>query len=637
MAVKSDRLVLVVVVMITLITLLVTLLFNFAGRVFIDKNPVTNFAAFAQAFDEHYAFFDDAGGSWPRVTAKFSPRVTSLTNDSALFSVFSQMITPLLHVSVATRNGLHTFNSRSARAEKAHRQMMRQQLPRVNEAANHQYFGGHLVHMGNIQFSLFQPNSFVPMPPSFATRRWGYINIVSMRASVIGNSVAATHYYLDSALESFGCGVAGVVLDLRYTDLDESVTAGNSHGVNNDDAVARAIVSHFLGSDVAGYRTTTRIPAAGIVTTAGWHSEEHHVKQAVGRRSFSGEVIVLQSSLTRGAAELVSLMLGSLRTSNSTSSEPVAAKRVRVIGERSAGAVGGVSNAVRRGTLPNGWTYSIPKMQYARLPSDGNRRREQQGMGMPVSQRVSPVLPPLQWDWAKTASPPPTRRRLVHLRSSNSRHSHHTSTKNTAHSTMSTVHSERQDVHSSERQDVASSDRWLDPGLQAAMTALLDNTGGSAVCADASATSMEFLGMHLDWPFNAVRSSSGGITSSNSGGITSSSSGGTSGGIAVGTIDRVRLTLAAACAEVCLLLLAYFVRCSSPSDGQRQSSEIWRAALACLISIVAAVVGESMLHPHSYWAGTASTVSLHSIARALCQFSCVFTGKSNGYTTILAL
>lgn len=315
----------------------------------LNQDPVTNFRAFWQAYQDKYATFDMKQVDWQQQYSKYAPLVDSMTSPERLFSILAEMIKPLqdAHVRLADRSlkppkyvwprkpsvysNLFQFN----------RDSVQTYWQATDTTLIKQGFGplkaiGGTYTDGQRQFYYAR------------SANYGYIRISDCTFGQ--GSSGPKLRELDSILTYFG-PIKGLLLDIRF----------NRGG---GDRFAFGVAGRFVEKGQVGYYRYRRRKRGGYMDFVKLTTFRLRPK---GQRRFTQTPIaLLTNDRTVSAGDNLALIMHRL-------------PMVRLIGENTEGSF----DSMRFHQLPNGWYYSLPDK---RIHDSANQCYE--GIGVPVDVRV---------------------------------------------------------------------------------------------------------------------------------------------------------------------------------------------------------------------------------------------------------
>ncbi|MBI5957149.1 MAG: S41 family peptidase [Chloroflexi bacterium] len=276
-------------------------------------DPELNFEVFWHTFNEQYAFFYLYDVDWQAQYDTFRPRVTADTTPEELFSILSEMITPLKdgHVSLISDVGEFSPGTLPEWLEGDSATI-------IGDFIQKQYLSGDEVTLvGNHLIAYRKLDD-----------RTGYIFIQAMYGYALDNAneVEAAAQAIDEALAALD-GVERMIVDVRF----------NGGGL---DAVALVLASRFADDKHLAFSKQAR---NGDSFTP---LREYFVEPG-GERQFTGPVVLLTSGLTASAAEIFVMAMREL-------------PHVTVMGEATSGGHSDILGCM----LPNGWSFGLSNEVY---------------------------------------------------------------------------------------------------------------------------------------------------------------------------------------------------------------------------------------------------------------------------------
>ncbi|WAS95483.1 S41 family peptidase [Nannocystis punicea] len=300
--------------------------------------PPANFAAFAEFFAHHYAFFSLYGVDWPSRVAAARERVSDATDDAALFAILRELVQPLTdshikieaefagatHVHDGDEGPLERFLAADAARRGADPRQALQEFRRTYwlDGIGRELLagGGTIAANQRIQYGM--------LPGGV-----GYLAAVSMGGFVDGDydSLRAELPTLDAVMND--------ALALFEARNARAVIVDASLNIGGYDFIGLALAGRFAAAPAVAY--TRR--AADDPQSRGFAVR---VEPAKGRR-FTGPVYVVTSAETVSAGEILTLALRAL-------------PNVRHAGQSTRGAF----STVLEKRLPNGWFVGLSNEHY---------------------------------------------------------------------------------------------------------------------------------------------------------------------------------------------------------------------------------------------------------------------------------
>ncbi len=301
------------------------------------KDPQDNLNALLAFFDQNYPFFELYGVNWHRQSAWARQVLSADATGPELFAVVAHLMTPIRDGHLSLTAEFEQWPQRFV----AHKGRT---LERVKDRASMQ---GDDPRLAMMQFKTrVWTESIADTVLKGQGRRVGNDRI---QYGVLGQDVG---YLALGAVGGFGPPDASAAEELRITRalFDEVLAYFERAGVKSlildlslnfggDDYIAREIASRFVDRKTRAY-SKYAADASDPVTT-------HYDISPSGGQRFGGEVLLLTSSVTVSAAEVLTLALR-------------ANTGVRHIGEPTRGALSDI--LPRR--LPNGWRLTLSNEVY---------------------------------------------------------------------------------------------------------------------------------------------------------------------------------------------------------------------------------------------------------------------------------
>jgi carboxyl-terminal processing protease len=300
-----------------------------------DKNPITNFNALWNTFNENYSSFDIRQIDWADSRNKYRKELTEQTTDKELYSIINTMLTELNdgHVSIE----IPEFLDKEIQEKKDSTELLRKVI--LNKI-NAKYLSKvNSYNKGTINFGLVNDNvSYIQLndleqladyriDQSFNEEE--YRNIYENKSESSSNNekdiINGIKKYMKLIYKSIK-NTSHCIIDLRFNDggLDEA------------------------GLEFLRYFTSERKEAFNKqAKTESGFTREQKIFIEPAKKHFKGKVYVLTSHQTASAAEV--FVLSSLNLPNT----------IR-IGSNTEG----IFSDILSKKLPNGWTYALSNEIY---------------------------------------------------------------------------------------------------------------------------------------------------------------------------------------------------------------------------------------------------------------------------------
>lgn len=292
-------------------------------------DPEVNFEAFWNEFNDHYAFFDLHGVDWQAQYDLYRPQVTASTTPDELFTILSEMITPLDDDHITLSNGEEEFTPALPPTWLSSPDELIPALLIMQTVIANNYL------KGDVSFDLdtlsFQGDEALIADPMIFYGKLsdsvGYIYIMSEGGYTDADKkVAVAEAAMDRIIAEFA-DLDTVIIDL----------SGNFGG---EDGVALIFASRFADQKRLVCSKQAR-DGSGFTPV-----REFYVEPG-GPQQFTRQVILITSQHTVSAGETFVLAMEVL-------------PHVTVIGEKTAGAYSDMLPRV----LPNGWQFSLSNEVY---------------------------------------------------------------------------------------------------------------------------------------------------------------------------------------------------------------------------------------------------------------------------------
>jgi CubicO group peptidase (beta-lactamase class C family) len=247
----------------------------------LERDPVHAFDIFAATFSEHYPFFASRKVDWPSTTKTYRPRVSALTSDEELASVFADMIGPLgdAHTNVVLGDTIEFQAGRLGSAIASYEEFL-PFLERV-VASTTRYLGVELTTWANDLIS------YADLPDGV-----GYLRVVAFDGYSETGRIDDDRAEFTKALHEIFANdrvttLKGLIIDLR-------VNGGGS------DELALQLAGHLTDVGYPAYAKQARNDAGDPKKFT--PAQVVNVQPSYGGR-FAGPIVLLTSSLTISAAE----------------------------------------------------------------------------------------------------------------------------------------------------------------------------------------------------------------------------------------------------------------------------------------------------------------------------------------------
>lgn len=301
----------------------------------VEDTPLANYDVFWATFAENYPFFGLHGVDWGTTGKKFGPLVTSKTSPDELFSIFSQMLEPLLDAHVV----LDVFPSGTPRGKDWLKTPLREvwlhkldpepledaDFERANDIIESRYIDGKVQAFcrGQIRFGFMQGG------------RVGYLGILSFHQYTADDDLPkglACIRAADDAIFAKTRSVRALIVDVR------------SNG-GGEDAFVLELASRLADRRYLAFGKQARINSAKTVR---FTSPDAIFVEPSGGQRYLGKAILLTGRHSSSAAETFAMALMGRRP------------EICRIGESTQGVFSDVLD--RR--LPNGWRLVLPNEIY---------------------------------------------------------------------------------------------------------------------------------------------------------------------------------------------------------------------------------------------------------------------------------
>lgn len=278
------------------------------------SDPNHNFSVFSDTLAERYAAFEVRGVDWSAQVSANRDRINSTSTPEELFTVFSDMLAPLMdsHVTLTADNSVY----QPPLDEEISTLFNRSQRPEIDKIISEAYLGG------TERFAAANALRYGTVNPST-----GYLEVSRMQDFVPDGSEDENLAFLQQELDQvFGYfaeqNIAGLIIDVRRNE-GGNLTFGLEIAGRMSRGIARLAFSER--------RRTADDLTAAIASMV----------RPTGGVTFDGNLALLTSRLTASAAESFVFAVKAF-------------PHATVIGERTRGALSRTERI-----LPNGWVVSI--------------------------------------------------------------------------------------------------------------------------------------------------------------------------------------------------------------------------------------------------------------------------------------
>jgi carboxyl-terminal processing protease len=338
-------------------------------------DPLANFEAFREVFEENYAFFNLRGVDWSALCNAGRSRVCATTSPDALLDAFGAMITPLadMHVHVSSPDR----KVRSAASPRGPFQALKAAfdlpMPVLSQRASVEQISARMRHTLLADFSATLRNfrqagndvvAWGTLRPGV-----GYLNLLRMFGFAAGEAARRANDLPRRLWET------GLFLGADMSSLEDILDAALSD-LSQQHALIVDVRLNGGGFDRAGLLLCERftdVPRTAFVKKAwcppGFTTPQSVTIQPSRRRRFNKPIILLVSPLSVSAGEVFALAMSSLPS-------------VTIMGDNTQGILS--DNLYHR--LPCGWEVSLSNEVYE--TQDG---RCYESVGVPPHEKLPPL------------------------------------------------------------------------------------------------------------------------------------------------------------------------------------------------------------------------------------------------------
>lgn len=305
------------------------------------NNPVKNFEAFWNLFNDSYASFEEKGVDWMKMHDNFSPRVSSKTTDSELFEIFTEMVKILNDAHTVIRaKSLDTAFSASRKSR------IRDELSSIPNKD----LGNEFRSMTETTLYRNGFDSIKQIGPEFRDKKLftyttngstGYLRFFRSFSTLVNMDGFRLNNQLDKMFDEFS-EVNNLIIDIRFN-------------IGGTDGFSQKIAGRFVDKKMVGFLKQTRKDGEF------GELKEKYIKPT-GKKPFTNPVVLITNDRTVSAADVFAIMMAEL-------------PNVTLMGEPSNGSYSDIYSK----KLPNGWRISLSNQRYFSLGMNNY-----EGKGTPV-------------------------------------------------------------------------------------------------------------------------------------------------------------------------------------------------------------------------------------------------------------
>jgi carboxyl-terminal processing protease len=300
-----------------------------------STDPSINFEVLWHTFNEQYAFFVQRDLDWSNEYAVFQPQLSSIASDVELFSLFKDMLTSLKDAHVTLDNGETNiaFGSTSP--------LIIRMMAEFSQQSNISEFETFVeIERGKVLSIIASYLGGSVKNGANEKLYWGALNENVGYLLVNQMNGYSTQGDFDSEMQALGTALNSAMVELA--DKQALVIDLRQNGGGMAESAMR-IASRFV-------TTETPVLSVKAQNASGFTSPQILSLYPTGEQPFTGPVVILTSSLTASAAEILILAMQ-------------ASSQITLIGETTAGIF---SNQLIK-QLPNGWQVSLSNEVYETL------------------------------------------------------------------------------------------------------------------------------------------------------------------------------------------------------------------------------------------------------------------------------
>ena len=320
-----------------------------------QKDPLSNFDALWETFNENYAFFDVRKVNWNHLKDKYRKQITPKSTDLELYTILDAMISELNdgHSSIEVPDSLEdkteeNYNDTDALREKVIYAINQKYIP------NHKTYNKGLINWGyiNDNISYIQFNDFEDLS------NYNISNTLSIQefTAQYWEKADESPNYTKDVLSSFQRQ-----MQIIYDDIKNAPTCIIDVRFNGGgyDQIGLEILRYFIEDNKIAFRKKAR------------HGDGFTDPQTIyiqpNGKNFKGNLYILTSPQTASASE--TFVLASLNIEN--------AKRIGSNTE-------GILSDILSKRLPNGWEYGLSNELY-----ENSNGKNYEKNGIPVDYELN--------------------------------------------------------------------------------------------------------------------------------------------------------------------------------------------------------------------------------------------------------
>jgi hypothetical protein len=279
-----------------------------------SANPVKNFEALWNVFNERYAFFDVRGVDWQKQKEIYRPQVSDGTTPDQLFEIMSKMIEPLDdgHVELKAKDLKKYF------------------CPENRPRFWQEFEDGQIEELFTITASNLQTHGFSEVEPTQTkillyakSDDLAYLRIVELEGQEWKSFRSAL-----TDLENDFADLKGYIIDLRECP-------------GGDDEVLLEILGRFVDMKRVAFHRREKLAFDQYSELETWYVEPK------GASQFTGPVVLLTNDTVFSGGDVFAMVARDL-------------PNVTIVGDHT----NGIFSYQFDGKLPNGWTYCLSNQIY---------------------------------------------------------------------------------------------------------------------------------------------------------------------------------------------------------------------------------------------------------------------------------
>jgi len=301
----------------------------------VDDNPVSNFDALWQTFNENYASFNLRGIDWKKMKEKYRSKLNAQSTDLELYSVLKEMISELKdgHASIEKPDSLKKEIGDNGTDSDGLRELVISAINSKYLTSLKTYNKGNVNwgiinnNIGYIQINDFEDLANFQIDENLSTEEFW---------NEYWEKAGESESYSKDVLSSFEKQLAIIFDDIKNTQVCIIDIRFNWGGF---DQAGLEVLSYFTNKKTIAFSKKARFQNG--------FTEEQTIYIAPNKNQYDGDLFLLTSHQTASASE--TFVLASLNLPNA-----------KMIGSNTAG----IFSDILSKKLPNGWEYTLSNEIY---------------------------------------------------------------------------------------------------------------------------------------------------------------------------------------------------------------------------------------------------------------------------------